>query len=96
MPMLCEEGYSVTGVDTGWFADGKFVQTAPRVWNVKPTEVRDLTKAELDGVDAIVHLAAVSNDPGGERFPKATMDINFKATIRLAQIARGGVAGVVA
>lgn len=50
-------------------------------------DVRDLTAASLSGVDGIVHLAAVSNDPMGNRFEAVTQDINCEASVRLAKLA---------
>jgi nucleoside-diphosphate-sugar epimerase len=51
-------------------------------------DVRDLPRQMLDGVDAIVHLAAVSNDPMGSRFEQVTDEINAQASLRLARLAR--------
>ncbi|WP_372623672.1 NAD-dependent epimerase/dehydratase family protein [Falsiroseomonas sp.] len=50
-------------------------------------DVRDLPPALLDGVDAVVHLAAISNDPMGKRFEAATNAVNARASIRLAALA---------
>ena len=51
-------------------------------------DVRELPPGLLDGVDAVVHLAAISNDPMGDRFEAATEEINQHATLRLAALAR--------
>ncbi len=56
-------------------------------------DVRHVTPALLEGVDAIVHLAAISNDPMGHKFEKVTEEINYRATIALAKLARAAGVG---
>ena len=51
-------------------------------------DVRDVSAAELVGFDAVVHLAAVSNDPVGDLNPETTYEINYRASVRLAELAR--------
>jgi len=51
-------------------------------------DIRDVTKEDLKGVDTVIHLAALSNDPVGELNPELTYDINYRATIRLATLAK--------
>ena len=51
-------------------------------------DIRKVPQHMLDGVDAVVHLSGISNDPIGNRFEKVTLDINHKASIRLAEQAR--------
>ncbi|MDI7862352.1 NAD(P)-dependent oxidoreductase [Rhizobiaceae bacterium n13] len=80
----------LVGVDSGWFAH--CLSTSRRLPEVDLdeqwfTDVRDLTSADLEGIDAIVHLAAVSNDPMGNRFEGVTDAINFGASVRLAELA---------
>lgn len=87
----------LTGVDAGWFAH-RLAPTAAVFPDVGLDaswykDVRDLQVADLAGVDAIVHLAAVSNDPMGNRFEAVTDAINHRASVRLARLAReAGVA----
>src|SRR6266481_5120408 len=50
-------------------------------------DLRDFPGPLLDGVDAVIHLAAVSNDPMGNRFEEVTEEINFRASVRLAELA---------
>lgn len=52
-------------------------------------DLRDFPGALLDGVDAVIHLGAVSNDPMGNRFEQVTEEINFRASVRLAELAAG-------
>lgn len=92
VPMLLAEGHEVTGLDADFFAANRFVGGVAAV----PTlgvDLRDTSPADLNGFDAVIHLAALSNDPLGDLNPHITYDINYKGTIRLAQAAkRAGVA----
>jgi nucleoside-diphosphate-sugar epimerase len=87
VPVLLAAGHDVVGLDTGFFKDCR-LSVSPAV----PREiVRDLRRVEardLEGIDAIVHLAALSNDPLGDLDPRLTHDINHLASVRLAQLAR--------
>jgi nucleoside-diphosphate-sugar epimerase len=81
----------VFGVDTGYFRECVFGD-APASIAAEWTDVRDLDERALEGFDAVVHLAALSNDPLGELDPELTYDINFQASVRLATVAkRAGV-----
>jgi nucleoside-diphosphate-sugar epimerase len=78
------------GYDAGFFAHcltthDPLPETALEAQHIG--DVRDIAPALLDGVDAVVHLAAVSNDPMGDRHAAATAEINTRATIRLAALA---------
>jgi nucleoside-diphosphate-sugar epimerase len=90
-PFLSDAGLVVTGIDT-FFYDGCDL-TADRmdVPSVR-IDVRDITSDVLTGYDAIVHLAALSNDPLGDLNPHWTYDVNFQGTLTLARAAK--VAGV--
>jgi nucleoside-diphosphate-sugar epimerase len=83
---LAAEGHNVTGLDTGLYEGSALEQT-----QIAPTlakDVRDVTRLDLDGCDAVIHLAALSNDPLGLLDPALTMAINLDATVRLAELAR--------
>jgi nucleoside-diphosphate-sugar epimerase len=87
-PRLMERGHDVTVYDAGyhrvgWLYDG--VDDAPR-W--KRLDSRHLATTDIEGFDAVIHLADLSNDPVGELDPELTFDINHRATIRLAQMAK--------
>lgn len=87
VPLLRARGHEVVGVDAGWFRDcwfGRAVNTTDR-W----CDVRDLGREDLVGFDAVIHLAALSNDPLGDVDPDLTYAINEHATVRLAEKARG-------
>lgn len=87
VPMLLSEQHDVVGLDTDYFSRCTFSGTLADV----PTliqDVRDVSIDALKGIDAVIHLAGLSNDPLGDYIPALTEDINFKATVRLAQLAK--------
>jgi nucleoside-diphosphate-sugar epimerase len=86
-PLLCAAGHDVVGLDTDLFEGCEFGDPAPQVPQVRK-DIRDLTKADLEGFDAVVHLAALSNDPLGNLDTKLTYDINHAASFRLAKLAK--------
>lgn len=81
----------LTGVDTAYFAG---CLTDPLLTPERQldrqyfTDVRDIPAEAFNGVDAVVHLAGISNDPIGNRFERATQEVNFEASIELARRAR--------
>ena len=84
--VLEDEGYEVIGLDTVLY-DGCDLGAAPPPVDVR-VDVRDVEERHLDGVAAVVHLAALSNDPVGDLDPALTFAINHEATVRLAEVAR--------
>jgi len=86
-PALAAAGHEVTGLDSGLFAD---CLLGPAPWDPPglPIDLRDVTELELAGFDAVVHFAALSNDPLGSLAPEITYQINHHASTRLAQLAR--------
>lgn len=86
--MLIESGHHVTGIDTGLYEKCTFGLDVPAPISCINSDIRDLTAAQLEGIDAIVHLAGVCNDPLGDLLPETTFEINERATIRLAALAR--------
>src|SRR5499426_1496190 len=86
-PLLCASGHDVIGLDTDLFAGCEFGEAALDMPEVRK-DIRDLTQADLEGFDAVVHLAALSNDPLGNLDADLTYDINHRASVRLAELAR--------
>jgi nucleoside-diphosphate-sugar epimerase len=87
-PVLLDLGHHVTGVDTGFYKSGWLYngqRHTPRTLN---KDIRDITTADLAGMDAVVHMAELSNDPVGQLAPHITYDINHKASVRLASLAK--------
>jgi len=87
-PHLQANDHTVIGLDTGFFADCILTPFEDGVHQQLQKDVRDVIKQDLQGIEAIVHLAAISNDPMGELDPEVTLDINYRASVRLAQIAK--------
>jgi nucleoside-diphosphate-sugar epimerase len=94
VPMLCRAGHEVRGCDIELYADCVFEQGGVEV--TVPSlrkDVRDLTADDLEGLDAVIHLAALSNDPLSDINPELTYAINHRASVRLAGLAKqAGVA----
>ena len=86
---LLREDFDVVGLDTDLYRDGTFGDAAeiPEVPSIGK-DLRDVELEDLAGVDSIVHLAALSNDPLGDLDPGLTLDINHRATVRLAALAK--------
>jgi nucleoside-diphosphate-sugar epimerase len=85
--MLTDAGYTVTGLDSGFFAACGFPPgPGPQREIVK--DMRDVTSSDVRDIDAIIHLAALCNDPLGDLDPSLTADINHRASVRLATLAR--------
>ncbi len=86
-PMLLSSGHEVVGLDADLFAGCDFGEAAQTIPQVRK-DLRDLTKADLDGFEGVLHLAALSNDPVGDLDPKLTYDVNHIASVRLAELAK--------
>ena len=86
-PMLLERGHEVVGLDTDLYEQCTFSRDMPDIETTR-MDVRDILKHDIEGFDAIIHLAGLSNDPLGDYRPQLTEDINEKASIRLALIAK--------
>jgi nucleoside-diphosphate-sugar epimerase len=85
--MLMEEGHDVIGLDSNLFAACTFGNGVPEVENIRK-DIRDVKEEDLDGIEAIIHLAGLSNDPLGDLNPELTYEINHKASVRLAELAK--------
>jgi len=86
-PLLQGAGHDVVGMDTFLYADGTFGPQRPALPSVR-RDLRDVTADDLVGIDAVIHLAAISNDPVGDLDADITYDVNHRATVRLARAAR--------
>ena len=86
-PILVSAGHEVIGIDTDLFAGCEFGEAAQEIPEVRK-DIRDLTKADLEGFDAVVHLAALSNDPLGNLDPNLTYGVNYEASVRLGKLAK--------
>jgi nucleoside-diphosphate-sugar epimerase len=89
LPMLLDRGHHVTGLDSFLYEDCGFAteETAPSA--VLRKDIREVELEDLRGLDAVLHLAGISNDPLGDLQPAATYAINHEASVRLARLAKG-------
>ncbi len=92
VPMVQKEGYQVTGLDNDLFEGCVFgdASTCASIPDIPYTrkDVRDVTLKDLQGIDAVMHLCALSNDPLGNFSPEMTLEINYEASVRLATLAK--------
>jgi nucleoside-diphosphate-sugar epimerase len=86
-PGLARRGHDVVGLDTGYFAECTLIADRAGVPTIRK-DIRDLAPGDLDGFDAVVHLAALSNDPIGNLNESWTEQINLDGSVRLAQLAK--------
>lgn len=87
VPLLLKEGHDVVGMDTDYYSRCTFMGALADVPTLK-LDVRDVSAAAIKGFEGIIHLAGLSNDPLGDYNPTLTEDINFRASARLAQLAK--------
>lgn len=87
VPYFVKAGYNVVGLDTGYFHPCTLVPDLVDGPSIRK-DIRDLAPEDLNGFDAVVHLAALSNDPLGNLNGRWTEEINFQASVRLAQLAK--------
>jgi nucleoside-diphosphate-sugar epimerase len=86
-PTLQAAGHEVVGLDTDLFAGCDFGNPNPEIPEIR-RDLRELSKSDFEGFDAVVHFGALSNDPLGNLDPKLTYDINHHASVRLAELAK--------
>lgn len=88
-PRLLDDGHQITVVDTQWF--GNYLQPHPKLTLIRE-DIRNIDAMPVDGMDAIIHLANIANDPGVELNPTLSWEVNVLATQQLAdRAARAGV-----
>jgi nucleoside-diphosphate-sugar epimerase len=85
VPKLLAQGHTIIGIDIMWF--GNELQPHPNL-RVVQGDVRDVDSLPLAGVDAIIHLSSVANDPCSDLDPKLTWEISCLATMQLADRAK--------
>jgi nucleoside-diphosphate-sugar epimerase len=86
-PLLVGSGHEVHGLDAGWYSGCTFGPEPPDVASTR-VDLRDVQPGDLEGFDAVVHLAAISNDPVGDLVADTTYAVNHRASVRLAQLAK--------
>ena len=89
IPKLLNRGYHVTAIDIMWF--GNHIDPTPNLKMIEG-DIRNIDQVNLEGIDTIIHLASVANDPCGDLDPKLTWEISALATMQLADKAvRNGI-----
>jgi nucleoside-diphosphate-sugar epimerase len=87
VPLLQAAGHEVTGLDSYLFHDCALGPDVPDVPALR-LDIRDVAPEHFDGVDAVVHLAGISNDPLGDLRPETTYEINHQGAVRVAAAAK--------
>lgn len=87
-PILLQKGHDVLAVDTGFYKVGWLYNGTELTAKTLNKDIRHLTSKDLQGVDAVVHMAELSNDPAGQLSPNITYDINHKGSVHLANLAK--------
>lgn len=88
VPILLKAGYDVLGLDSDLYQNSNYGPYRPAEIPTIDKDIRDVQVDDIKGSNAVIHLAALSNDPLGFLDPSLTMDINYKATIRLAKLSK--------
>ena len=87
VPMLISAGHEVVGFDSDLYRKCTYGENFPNIPNVQK-DIRDVEISDLHGFDAVLHLAGLSNDPLGDLNPRLTDEINHKASVRIATLAK--------
>lgn len=87
VPLLKQDGYFVIGIDIDLFEGCEWASITPPDVTLKK-DIRHVLESDLEGVYAVIHLAAISNDPMGDLNEQITYSINRDGTIRLAEMAK--------
>jgi len=87
-PYLLARGIDAVGLDTGYYRQGWLYPMTGDRPGVITKDIREITAEDLQGFDAVAHLAELSNDPLGQQDPGLTFEINHAGTVKLANAAR--------
>jgi nucleoside-diphosphate-sugar epimerase len=89
-PELIRQGYEVVGLDTGFYTERTLYRDSGMTPLTLAKDLRHIRVEDLKDVDAVVHMAELSNDPAGQLAPAITYEINHKGSVHLAELARKG------
>ncbi|MGF1494867.1 MAG: NAD-dependent epimerase/dehydratase family protein [Microcoleaceae cyanobacterium] len=87
VPMLLEHHHEIVGLDSDLFERCTFGKEIPEIPEIRK-DIRDVEAQDVEGFDVVLHLAGLSNDPLGNLNPELTYEINHRASVRLAQLAK--------
>ena len=85
--MLLQKSYEVIGYDTDYYKNCDLIEYISPIKQITK-DIRDISIEDLEGIDAVIHLAGLSNDPLGELDPELTDRINYEASVKLANLAK--------
>lgn len=86
--LLLKKKYEVVGLDSDFFKNNLAFRVPEPKYKKITKDIRDIKEKDLEGIEAVIHLSALSNDPMGEIDPALTEEINFKSSIKLAKLAK--------
>ena len=86
-PELIRQGYEVFGLDTDFYKERTFYRDAGTTPLTLAKDLRHIGVEDLKDVEAVVHVAELSNDPAGQVAPNITYEINHNGSVRLAELA---------
>jgi nucleoside-diphosphate-sugar epimerase len=86
VPVLTERGHTVVGLDTGYYREAQLYDGVQPPGRTIRKDIRRVSEADLEGIDAVVHLAELSNDPLGQHRPELTYAINHQGSVALAKL----------
>ena len=87
-PLLLQKGYEVVALDTGYYKERMLFMSGTPSPLTLAGDVRRIEPEDLQNIDAVVHMAELSNDPAGQLLPTITYEINHQASVKLADLAR--------
>ena len=87
-PELMRRGHEVIGLDTGYYKERSLYRSREAAPRTLVKDLRRVDGGDLAGVDAVVHMAELSNDPAGQLAPHITYEINHRGSVHLAELAR--------
>lgn len=87
-PNLMQQGHQVIGVDTGFYKVGWLYNGSQITVQTLTKDIRHLSAEDFQGVEAVVHMAELSNDPTGQLSPNITYEINYEGSVYLASLAK--------
>ena len=87
-PELLRRGHDVVGLDTGFYRERSLYRSGDPAPSTLAQDVRRIQSKDLIGIDAVVHMGELSNDPAGQLSPSITYEINHHGSVRLARLAR--------
>ncbi len=85
---LLKRNYEIVGYDVDYFYDCNLTKKNEKLIKHISKDIRDISSNDLEGIDIVIHLAGLANDPLGDFDPKLTEEINYQATIKLAELSK--------